>query len=112
MSATSFFGSFLDGFTGAGLARKLAIPGDPIPGFAPSQESLSQVFLDQFRGQDWHFRLGKKKIKVKVLEAWIDAYSGNLMFTVRSESGKVREVHLERDAMSPDLASAFQGPAR
>jgi hypothetical protein len=40
MSASTIFGAFLDGFTGAGLTRKLSIPGEPILGFAPAPSSL------------------------------------------------------------------------
>ena len=108
----SFFESFLDGFTGAGLARKLSIPDEPTLGFAPIQGTLSEVFLDKFKYQYWQIRFGKRKVKLKILDAWIDPRSGNLTFTTESASGKVREVRVEKDLLSPNMTSAFEGPAR
>jgi hypothetical protein len=40
---STFFSAFLDGFTGAGLTRKLSIPGEPILGFAPSFEDPAEM---------------------------------------------------------------------
>ena len=45
MSASTIFGAFLDGFTGAGLTRKLSIPGEPILGFAPAPPSSLESSL-------------------------------------------------------------------
>ena len=112
MSISSFLGPFLDGFTGAGLARKLTIPGEPIPGFAPIQGTLPESFLDRYKGHYWQIRFGGRKVTLKILDAWIDADSGNLMFKTESASGKIREVRVETDLLSPTMASAFEGPAR
>jgi len=112
VSISSFLRPFLDGFTGAGLARKLTIPGEPIPGFAPIQGTLSEIFLGDYKGQYWHIHFGNRKVKLKILDARIDAHSGNLFFTTESASGKVHEVHVEKDSIPSNMASAFQGPAR
>ena len=112
MSIGSFWGPFLDGFTGAGFVRKLTIPGEPIPGFAPIQGTLQEDFLDRYRGHYWQIRFGKRNVKLKILDAWIDTDTGNLMFKVESVSGKVREVRVETDLLSPTMASAFEGSAR
>jgi len=44
-----FFASFLDGFTGAGIARMLSVPSVPILGFAPIADASPEVVIANLR---------------------------------------------------------------
>jgi hypothetical protein len=109
---SSFLRSFLDGFTGAGVTRRLAVPGEPIPGFAPTPGAFPEMLLDDVRNRDLQIHFGKRRLRLRVLDIQIDNKSGNLLWTVKSDSGKVREFRVEGDLLSQFLTSQLDGSAR
>jgi hypothetical protein len=101
---TSFFGAFLDGFTGAGLARKLSIPGEPIPGFAPSSTDPQTVTAD-FAGRRLSLILTDPEQESRTLqpvrEIRYENASRKFIMVVESASGEVSQILLEADSVTP-----------
>jgi hypothetical protein len=106
---TTFFGSFLDGFTGAGLARKLTIPGEPVLGFAPSSVAFPEIVLSNLRaGLKIYVR--DAEIQRRVLEVKLDIKSGNLLVKFESPSGEIKQAQVEGN-LPMDLSSVQHGKA-
>jgi hypothetical protein len=105
-----FFASFLDGFTGAGIARMLSVPGEPILGFAPIANPFPDVVIANLRNSKKLINLRRGRVELRVLEIRLDAKSGNLVSITESASGKVRKVHVEGNALPGNLSSVLDGP--
>jgi hypothetical protein len=111
VSKTSFFGSFLDGFTGAGLARKLSAPGEPVFGFAPASGTLAQITLADLRHGSPRMYFGSGEVPNRVLEIRLDVNSGQLIMETESVSGEVQQLPIEGSPLPAHLSSVLHRQA-
>lgn len=90
----TFFSSFLDGFTGAGLAGELSVPGEPAIGFAPSSREhtadpshifiadLEEIPLVPLSGQ-----VSSREPRATLRRVSLDTRSGKFTLVTESAGG-------------------------
>lgn len=104
MSISTYFGAFLDGFTAAGLARELTIPGEPVLGLAPVSGTLPGTLVSDLRSSPWPLYVGQGDFKRRVLQVRLDTESRTMFFL--TESGEVQEVQIEETSLHDSFISA------
>jgi hypothetical protein len=90
----TFFSSFLDGFTGAGLAGELSVPGEPAIGFAPSPDEelidRPQVFTADVQDVAFGPANGQgtsRELRTVLRRVSLDTRSGKFTLVTESAGG-------------------------